>query len=223
MPDMRTALENALKSTINSWAEDDKPVTQPVNQNTPKENTMVNPNPVVKFEKAGDGRIRFVPSVGVTRAVFDAVHDNPGIPRQQLVDSLVAKGFKKSSVGSLITQNILGGIFKIDGHNRLTTTVKEYAPVPTTKKRAALRQAQKKAELAALKAASKTAKPKAVETKAVETKATTNTPSKGIAALKVDTGVLGVQVFDPKEFLNTLSIIQARELYDELKKVFGVI
>jgi uncharacterized protein with ATP-grasp and redox domains len=43
----------------------------------------------------------------------------------------------------------------------------------------------------------------------------------GIAALKVDTGVLGVRVFDPQDFLNTLSVMQARSLYDELKKVFG--
>ena len=136
MPDMKTALENALKSTINSWAEDDKPVSQ----NTLKEKTMANPNPIVNIAKQPNGRVLFAPTVGVTRAVFDAVHDNPGIPRQQLVDSLVAKGFKKSSVGSIVTQYILGQIFKIDGHNRLTTAVKEYTSPPNAKKREALRQ-----------------------------------------------------------------------------------
>ena len=115
---------------------------------------------------------------------------------------------KKSSVGSLVTQNILGQVFKIDGRNRLTTAVKEYTSPPNTKKREALRQVKP------IKA-TKPAAPKATTN--------TNTPSKGIAALKVDTGVLGVKVFDPKEFLNTLSIIQARELYDALRKVFGVI
>ena len=203
MPDMKTALENALKSTINSWAEDDKPVSQ----NTLKEKTMANPNPIVNIAKQPNGRVLFAPTVGVTRAVFDMVHNHPspGIPRQQLIDSLVAKGFKKSSVGSLVTQNILGQVFKIDGHNRLTTAVKEYTSPPNAKKREALRQSKP------IKA-TKPAAPKASEPKTA-----------GIAALKVDTGVLGVKVFDPKEFLNTLSIIQARELYDALRKVFGVI
>lgn len=203
MPDIKTAMENALKSTINSWAEDDKPLNQPVNQTTLKEKTMANPNPIVNIAKQPNGRVLFAPTVGVSRAVFDAVHDNPGIPRQQLVDSLVAKGFKKSSVASLVTQNILGQVFKIDGHNRLTTAVKEYTAPPNAKKREALRRVKP------IKA-TKPAAPKAVAPKTA-----------GIAALKVDTGVLGVSVFDLKEFLNTLSIMQARELYDALRKVFG--
>ena len=206
MPDMKTALENALKSTINSWAEDDKPVSQ----NTLKEKTMANPNPIVNIAKQPNGRVLFAPTVGVTRAVFDAVHNSPGIPRQQLIDSLVAKGFKKSSVGSLVTQNILGQVFKIDGHNRLTTAVKEYTSPPNAKKREALRQSKP------IKAT------KATKTQPIIELIPPKSKTAGIAALKVDTGVLGVKVFDPKEFLNTLSIIQARALYDELKKVFGV-
>ena len=171
---------------------------------------MANPNPVVKFEKANDGRLRFVPTVGVAKAVFDYVQKNSGCARTQAIDALIAQGYKKSSVASLITQNIRAQNFRVDGYGRVHCDLKEYTPAPSGNKRKTL------PPVAAVKQSkAPKAKPKAV-------KATKPKAGEGIAALKVDTGMLGVSVFDPKEFLNTLSIMQARALYDELKQVFGV-
>jgi hypothetical protein len=46
-------------------------------------------------------------------------------------------------------------------------------------------------------------------------------PSAGIAALKVDTTPKAIPKTDIQSILNGLSILQARALYDELKKIFG--
>jgi hypothetical protein len=202
MPDIKTAMEKALSTTINEWANDDKPQQQ----TNPKEKTMPNPNPVINYEKHADGKIRFVETVGVTRAVFDQVHNNPGTPRQQVTDVLIAKGFKKSSIGSLITQNVRVGIFRQDGHGRLYSEVKEYVPIPSTKQRMLAKQAEKHtAKREKLKAKLKVVKEKQA----------------GIAALAPVTTSTSSANFDMHSMLNTLSIMQARALYDELRKVFG--
>ena len=46
--------------------------------------------------------------------------------------------------------------------------------------------------------------------------------SAGIAALTPATTTAPINTqFDPKALLNTLSVMQARALYDELKQIFG--
>lgn len=205
MPDIKTALENALKTTINEWADDDKPLNK--TQTNLKETTMPNTNPIVNFTKRPDGLVRFTETVGVARAVFDHVLHNPGRTRLQITADLTPKGYKKSSVQSLVGQYLRAGYFKKDSTGKIFCMLGDYKPLPSTKAQAHM-QAKK-------------AKP----TKPARTITLIPRPPKhknaGIAALKVDTGVLGVSVFDPKEFLNTLSVMQARALYDELKKVFG--
>ncbi len=223
MPDIKTALESALQNakevtastkaltaTIAEWADDDKPL----NQTNLKEKTMPNPSPIVNYSKLPDGKVRFTETVGVARAVFDYVQANSGTKRSKVVDALLAKGFKKSSVGSLITQNLRAGHFVQDSESRIHCALKDYNPVPTTKKRLMLKQkAERLKKLVDAPAKTITLVP-------VKPKAQPKADA-GIAALKVDTGVLGVPVFDPKELLNTLSVIQARSLYDELRKIFG--
>jgi len=46
-------------------------------------------------------------------------------------------------------------------------------------------------------------------------------PSAGIAALKVDTTPKVKPSWDVDTVLDTMSILQARTLYDALKKIFG--
>ena len=136
--------------------------------------------------------------------MFDYVQKHSGCSRKHAIETLIKQGYKKSSVGSLITQNLRAGTFSLDNKN-IYCESKEYQPTPTSKKKL-VRKIKPPKEVKAVKA------PKADKPKA----------NAGIAALKVDASVLGAQGFEPKEFLNTLSIIQARALYDELKQVFGV-
>lgn len=182
---------------------------------------MPNPNPVTNYVKQPDGKIRFVETVGVARAVFDYVLNNGGKTRLEIRQALMAQGYKKGSVDSLMTQNVRAGNFTQTGDNKLYCIVKEYKPVPSGSAQKKIREELKRTKM-------KT-KLKAVKEK-VSAKATAPRPNsielipptkEGIAALKVDSGVLGASVFDPKGLLNTLSVIQARALYDELKKIFG--
>lgn len=221
MPDIKTALESALQNakevtastkaltaTITKWAEDDKPLNQTNTQ--PKEKQM---HTHTQFAKQPDGKVRFVETIGVAKAVFDFVRKNPGLPRKDARIALLAQGYKKGSVDSLLSQNVRAGIFKQDANGQLYPVYTEYRPVPN------------------LPAMTKTtSKPKKVVAKPARTitliphPATVKAQPKaeaGIAALKVDTGVSFGKVFNPQELLDTLSVIQARALYDELKKIFG--
>jgi len=101
-------------------------------------------------------------------------------------------------VQSLVGQYIRAGHFKKDSTGKIFCMLGDYKPLPSTKAQAHM-QAKK----------AKTTKPPRTIT-LVPPKSKTA----GIAAL-------GVDVFDPKALLNTLSVMQARALYDELRKIFG--
>ena len=226
MPDMRTALESALKNapqithsedltnTINEWAKDDQPLNQ--TQTNLKEKTMPNPNPTVNYAKQPNGLVRFTETVGVARAVFDYVQKHGGMTREQITAALVPPGFKKNSVQSLVGQNLRAGYFRKDSKGGVYPIISEYKPVPASR---TMRLIEARIKAKAPKAAKTiTLVPPKVTTRTTNPAAPKTT---GIAALKVDTGVLGVNVFDPKALLDTLSVMQASALYQELKKIFG--
>jgi hypothetical protein len=209
MPSLQDALQTAiqkqtssvLQQTINEWAQDESPQTQ----TKPEEKTM--PYTHTNFEKQSDGKVRFKETNGVSRAVFDYVNTHSGKTRLEVREALLKMGYKKGSVDSLISQNVRSGIFLQDPNDKLYSLKTSYQSVPSTK---AQRKLPKRPIVK--KAAPKSA-PK------VKTSA-------GIAALApaTTTPALNTQLntqFNPKELLNTLSVMQARALYDELKKIFG--
>ena len=208
MPDIKTAMENALKSTINEWADDDKPVTQ----TQTKEKAMANLAPTVNLTHVAPGKIRFAPTVGVTEAVFNHVRDNPGQSRDQVIKNLVANKFKKSSVSSLLGQFIRTDYFVQDASGGLRVAFNEYKPLPSTKaqiryfhaKKAALNRRAPKTITLVTKKSKAIKAPKAQDA--------------GIAALPLP---LPVNKFEPGALIDSLSVMQARELYDMLKKIFG--
>jgi hypothetical protein len=68
---------------------------------------------------------------GVSRATFEMVRDNPGLPRKQIVQLLAKQGFNDGSVSSLVGQMEKHGIFHIEGEDRrVTTQLTEYQPFP---------------------------------------------------------------------------------------------
>lgn len=187
VPDMKTALSEAL----NEWAKDDE-------QTKPKEKAMP-----TNFVKTPDNKVRFVSTNNVSRETFDFVMKNPGVTRTRAMDAMEAKGFKKSSVSSLIGQYIRCAFFSQTDDGKLYCLLKEYRSLPSTKAQRALVATQRKPVKAKVAKVVKPAK------------------SEGIAALKVDTGVVVKKAFDPAVVLDSLSVVQARALYDELKKIFG--
>lgn len=196
MPDIQTALSNALnnqlKNTINDWEKDDMQTTQ------------VNTKP--------QGKKFFDITNNVTRATFDYVKEYPNQTSPEICASMARLGYKESSVGSLLAQFAKQGLAERDDRGRYIIIVPEYRP---------------------LKAKKKTLKivPKPVDT---APKRKYEKKAQGIAALQSDTAdsaslvmpiskrfVSLVRTKTPEDILKDMTVFQARELYDYLKKMFG--
>jgi hypothetical protein len=142
----------------------------------------------------------------VTRATFDYVKHRPNETSAEICASMERLGYKSSSVGSLLAQFAKQGLAERDDRGRYITIVDEYKPLKTKKKE--------------VKAVSK---PVDVPKRKYEKKA------QGIAALQPDTiempapkrFVTLVRSKSPDDILKDMTVFQARELYDYLKKMFG--
>ena len=162
MPDIKTALSTALSE----WEQDDK---QQENQMKQQPFFSVTNN--------------------VTRATFDYVKNNPASASGEVSRALAQRGYKPSSIGSLLTQFVKKGLCTRDAQNRYSVAVPEYVPMKASKH---VKQVIQKAKA---------------------------TRGEGIAALSAQpTQRL---VWDVETVLNTMSIVQARAMYDALKKIFG--
>ena len=207
MPSLQDALQNAIQrnnsalhNIIDAW-EADEPL--PVQQPQPQ-------------EKQTMPSVTFPVTTNVSRATFDFVRDNPGLHHNEVKHKLIDKGFKDSSVTALISQLRRSGQIARLADGTYHATAKEYVPIKQVFKLAVNKKT------AAKKAAKPVAKP---VVKATEPK------SEGIAALQpVATLVPApapvsapmVVSNDVEYILSTLPIKQARSLYDELHKIFGV-
>jgi ATPase subunit of ABC transporter with duplicated ATPase domains len=141
-----------------------------------------------------------------------------------------------STMGA-ISQFITAGMVVRGDEGKLTTTVDEYttlnaayakalnnsAKAKRNRALAALEKAReaRAANIAKRKKAAERAERKAA--KLAEREAQVVTPAHGIAALKVDTAPTPILPHLPtaESVLNNMSIVEARKLYDELKKIFG--
>lgn len=162
-------------------------------QPQPKEKATMPTN----YVKTPDNKVRFAPTNNVSRETFNVVLKNPGITRAKVMDALCKQGFNKASVSSLVGQYIRCKYFSQTDDGKLYCLLKEYKSLPSTKAQMAMARG---------------------EVKPVKVKVA---KSEGIAALKVDAKVVVKKAFDPAELVNNLSVVQARELYDMLKKIFG--
>ena len=162
MPDIKTALSTALSE----WEQDDK---QQENQMKQQPFFSVTNN--------------------VTRATFDYVKNNPASASGEVSRALAQRGYKPSSIGSLLTQFIKKGLCTRDAQNRYSVAVPEYVPMKASKH---VKQVIQKAKA---------------------------TRGEGIAALSAQP--TRVPAWDVDAVLNSMSIVQARAMYDALKKIFG--
>ena len=114
MSTIQEALKKALEKDANEWDKDQ--------QRIDKEKTMP--------------KHLFKPTNNASRATFHFIRDNPNLTQKQLAFELGARGFKETTVSSLITQFVRSGyVQRVDG--KLTALIQEYQPVkaqPTKKK-----------------------------------------------------------------------------------------
>ena len=143
----------------------------------------------------------------VTRVTFDYIKLHPGTTSTAASRDLAKHGFKESSVTALMAQFVRSGLATRDNNHGYRVTVDEYVP---------------------MKASTKYAK-KPVKVKPATTndhKRPLATAGDGIAALHPEATskrVVNTIVFGkpPEEVIKHMTVLQARELYDYLKKIFG--
>jgi len=145
----------------------------------------------------------------VTRVTFDYIKLHPGTTSAAASKDLVKHGFKESSVTALMAQFVRAGLATRDNNHGYRVTVDEYTPMK-----------------AGAKYAKKAVKVKPATTNDHKRPQATTPQNDGIAALQPEATskrVVNTIVFGktPEETVKHMNVIQARELYDYLKKMFG--
>ena len=193
MPDLRSEMSKVLSA----WEQEEQQTQEKQMQTNQTTQRAMPPN-------------IFKPINNVTLETFNYVRDNPNATMKQVVDALDVRGFKRNSVNSLLAQFVKQGRIARDHNGKHIVLVPAYTPLKSTKKfRAEGLRVNKIVNI-------RSKKP-------VKTK-TTTPKSTGIAALKVDTTTptpFSTTPWTTDGIISKLSVIQARALYDELKKIFG--
>ena len=111
MPDIATALRNALGNSLDDW--------EPATAAPP-------PAPTQPFTGGNN----------VCRITFYYVRDNAGKTRVEVTKALARQGYKPGSVSSLLGQMVKQGLMRESAH-LLYVTTNEYTPIKASKKRKA--------------------------------------------------------------------------------------
>jgi hypothetical protein len=172
MPDIKTALSGILSE----WELDNQ-----------QQEKQVQKAPYVPHFKVTNN---------VTRATFDYVKNNPHQSCKTICAALEKRGYKSSSIGSLLTQFVKNGLCARDANGNYTAIAHEYTPIKVRKQ---------------VKAKQVIAKAKATRGEGIA--ALGAQPTQRVAPI--------VTAWDADTIINNIGLKQARALYDELKKIFG--
>lgn len=181
MPDLKTEMSKVL----NAWEQDAQEVQQP----KPK------------------GPRMFTATNNVTRATFEYVKSNPKQTHPQICEEMVRRGFKQTSVGSLITQFTKQGMFERDGDGRYVALTDAYTPLKSTKKYKS--EGKRKSKIVKSPRSSGIAALKVVPSK------------KGVVPTTINTSSVAHTQWDAETVINNIGLKQAHELYRELSTYFG--
>ena len=194
MPSLQDALQSALAS---------KP-TQTINQipedwdeettvqTTTQPATQAPEQPVQNTPK-----YLFQVTNNVSRLTHGYMLQNPGKTRAQIIAAMEAQGFNGGSVGALLSNMTRQKLVTFDGAGGMFAKYKTYRPVKSHTRH---ENDMLRAELG---------KPSKRAVKKAE-------PAAPREVRKVEKSSQ-----DVTEFLNSLSVLQAKAVYDELKKLFG--
>lgn len=199
MPDIKTALQQALSKTATVWAADDEA------------HQKIAPVPATPTKDTAVPKKYFQTTNNVTRATFDHVYKNPGKTRKEIVTALESQGYKRASTTSLIGQFVWSGAM-VERGDILFTTQPDYTPLKST--------IRKKV------AAVKPVKVKAAGLASIAPVVTVDAPlpRKHIELVSKRTG----EIINPRKeewsvesVIGSLNVRQAMAVYDELRKIFG--
>jgi len=155
----------------------------------------------------------FKPTNNVSRETFNFVKANPGITRTAATKQLAAKGFNEKSVSSLFVQFLKQGQMR-ESNGGIYTTQSEYTPLKAhSTVKAAAKNAARKADYAARMA-------KRRETLAKKRAALTELEGAALQGPVETSSAVAAPEFSAEEFVNGLTLKQAKAVYGELRKVF---
>lgn len=143
----------------------------------------------------------FTVTNNVSRVTFEYVRDHEPKTNMEICNTLEAQGFKRTSVSSLLSQMVVVGLLKRDDNGKYWALEPEYRSFSIN----SYRKAKEKA---------KVRKPVA------QTRAMKNYLSKKVEPTPAPQPEVKV-CNSVEDLLNTLTVAQARELFDRLKKMFA--
>ena len=197
MPDIKTALNTALENGRRQF------LSQTLSnweQDEKKQITQQQEKPM--------GKQLFRTTNNVTRETFNYIKNNPNKTTPEVCEALEKLGFKESSVHSICAQlSKQGQVVKDRYTKRMVAIGNEYQPLKSASKFKALKEDKPTLKVVKRREAPQDA---------------------GLAAIapqeKVDTSrstIVLSRNWTAQGAVNNLSVMQARELYDLLKKIFG--
>jgi hypothetical protein len=194
MSNMTLAEQLRAKLMASKWAEDDE---------------------AHKQMEAAPKRSPFQVSNNLCRTAYEQVKDFPDT-RKNVTNALKAKGYLIGSISAVIGQMIRQRVAQPDDEGVLHVTTAEYTPLKSS---ATLRNMEKKAKQkqVLVDVRKKT-------TRVVEKRPVSSSVKAGIAAIPMrpkDPPYPRPLPWSPREILEMMDVLQARAVYDELKKIFG--
>jgi hypothetical protein len=174
MPDIKSELSKVLSD----WDRDDAIADQP------KEKRM------------------FPQTNNVSHETYNHIHANPGLTTAQITNAMVAKGFKESSVSSLVYQMRLAGRVRRDGDSKIYSIEPKLKPIKASELRTA-----RKAKNAPTRQRKPVAKAEGIAALHPQAKPTTQFKAERITV-------------DLDEWINEVPLMQARMVYMKLKAIF---
>lgn len=185
-------IKTALTNVLNQWEQDEK-----------KQITQQQEKPM--------GTQLFRTTNNVTRETFNYIKNNPNKTTPEVCEALEKRGFKESSVNSICAQLSKQGQVVKDGHTkRMVVVGNEYQPLKSASKFKALNEPKPAPKV--LKVVKRREAPQDAGIASIA-------PKEEQATRKA--ALIFLNDFDPNDVVNKLSVVQARELYDLLKKIFG--
>ena len=191
MPDLKTEMSKVL----NAWEKDET-------------DTLARPKVV-----GPDGRVMFGVTNNVSRETFNFVKNNPAQTHMTVTEALGKRGFKKTSVASLLTQFVKQGLISRDADGTYCAEADEYSPLKSTKKfkaegkrKTKTVKAPRSAGIAALK---------------VEPRVEKRGTDRGVVPTTINTSSVAHTQWDAETVINNIGLKQAHALYKELSTYFG--
>ena len=207
MPDLKTALSAILPE----WENDQQRIEQE------------------KHMPSTSKTHYFKPTNNITRITYDYIAKNPNKTQPEVVAALVAQGHKEGSVASLCSQFVRQGLVSREEGTRRMTVAKPFTPLKSSKAArnkfpmigAKHKKEKVKKEPSPLLGIMKRKYTKKADAAKQTAQGIAALPPQGKEELRVPTAIQLTRGWSAQKEVEKLSVVQARQLYDLLKTIFG--